>query len=182
MQAIFVGGLTLPHTPVQLITCVGVGLLGYGAQISLTYGLQKAKAAPAIATSYLSVVWGVGAGYFVFHETPALLSILGAVLIIRCALFVELAPVGGCLSVCLGPCSSGAQQRTGGATGGAALISNARTDDNCWVQCVHSCTFMLGVFESGKKKTPAATAPDESSDASPLLAAGASGAEASRAV
>lgn len=47
---------------------MAVGLLGYGAQISLTHGLRSAKAAPAIATSYLSVVWGVLAGYFLFHE------------------------------------------------------------------------------------------------------------------
>ena len=59
----------------EILTCLLVGLLGYGAQISLTYGLRSAKAAPAIATSYLSVVWGVLAGYFVFDEVrPALRS------------------------------------------------------------------------------------------------------------
>ena len=57
-----------PTTVKEILTCLLVGLLGYGAQISLTYGLRSAKAAPAIATSYLSVVWGVLAGYFVFKE------------------------------------------------------------------------------------------------------------------
>ena len=63
------GGKLVPPThPREIFTCLLVGLLGYGAQISLTYGLRSAKAAPAIATSYLSVVWGVLAGYFLFKE------------------------------------------------------------------------------------------------------------------
>ncbi len=57
-----------PTHPREIFVCLLVGLLGYGAQISLTYGLRSAKAAPAIATSYLSVVWGVLAGYFLFKE------------------------------------------------------------------------------------------------------------------
>lgn len=32
------------------------------------YALKFAKAAPAIAMSYLSVVWGLLGGYFFFHE------------------------------------------------------------------------------------------------------------------
>jgi drug/metabolite transporter (DMT)-like permease len=68
------GGKLVPPTHAkEILTCLLVGLLGYGAQISLTYGLRSAKAAPAIATSYLSVVWGVLAGYFLFDEVrPAL--------------------------------------------------------------------------------------------------------------
>ena len=67
-QAIFVGDLVFPNNFKQIITCLGVGLLGYGAQITLTHGLRSAKAAPAIATSYLSVVWGILASLFIFHE------------------------------------------------------------------------------------------------------------------
>ena len=69
------GGKLVPPTHFrEIFTCLLVGLLGYGAQISLTYGLRSAKAAPAIATSYLSVVWGVLAGYFVFKEVCTLSS------------------------------------------------------------------------------------------------------------
>ena len=67
------GGKLIPPThPKEIFVCLLVGLLGYGAQISLTYGLRSAKAAPAIATSYLSVVWGVLAGYFLFKEVRPL--------------------------------------------------------------------------------------------------------------
>lgn len=34
----------------------------------MTYALKFAKAAPAIAMSYLSVVWGLLGGYFFFNE------------------------------------------------------------------------------------------------------------------
>lgn len=60
------------------------GLAGYGTQICMTYALKYAKAAPAIAMSYLSVVWGLLGGYFFFHEVPNTLSICGAVLICSC--------------------------------------------------------------------------------------------------
>ena len=68
MQGIFWRNLQPPVHAREILTCLAVGLLGYCAQITLTYGLRSAKAAPAIATSYLSVAWGVLAGYFVFSE------------------------------------------------------------------------------------------------------------------
>ena len=71
-QGVVWGGLKFPTHSRELLTCLAVGLLGYGAQISLTHGLRSAKAAPAIATSYLSVVWGVLAGFFIFHEVRCL--------------------------------------------------------------------------------------------------------------
>lgn len=48
--------------------CESAGIAGYGTQICMTYALKYAKAAPALAMSYLSVVWGLLGGYFVFHE------------------------------------------------------------------------------------------------------------------
>jgi drug/metabolite transporter (DMT)-like permease len=84
-QAIFYPGTLIPPTTAkQIITCIIVGALGYGAQITLTYGLRSAKAAPAIATSYLSVVWGILGSLFIFHEKPTGQSIAGAILIIGC--------------------------------------------------------------------------------------------------
>lgn len=82
-QAIFYPGTLVPPTTAkQILVCLCVGALGYGAQITLTHGLRSAKAAPAIATSYLSVVWGILGSLFIFHEKPSLESVLGAVLII----------------------------------------------------------------------------------------------------
>lgn len=76
-------GLMMPHAW-DWALFAGIGLAGYGTQICMTYALKYAKAAPAIAMSYLSVVWGLLGGYFFFHEVPNTLSICGAVLICSC--------------------------------------------------------------------------------------------------
>ena len=56
-----------------ILGCVNcAGLAGYGTQICMTYALKYSKAAPAIAMSYLSVVWGLLGGYFFFHEVCTL--------------------------------------------------------------------------------------------------------------
>lgn len=60
----------------------------------MTYALKFAKAAPAIAMSYLSVVWGLLGGYAFFHEvliTAKDLSLTFPALYICLLLFV------GCL-------------------------------------------------------------------------------------
>jgi len=59
------------------------GLMGYGTQICMTFALQNCKAAPAIAMSYLSVVWSILSGILIFHEIPNWISCMGAVVICR---------------------------------------------------------------------------------------------------
>lgn len=59
------------------------GLTGYGTQICMTFALQNAKAAPAIAMSYLSVVWSLLSGILIFHEIPNWISCVGAALVCR---------------------------------------------------------------------------------------------------
>ena len=59
------------------------GLTGYGTQICMTFALQNAKAAPAIAMSYLSVVWSLLFGICIFHEYPDGFMLFGALLICR---------------------------------------------------------------------------------------------------
>lgn len=47
-------------------------------QVTLTAALQRTQAAPAIAMSYFSVVWGILADLLVFHTPLSALSLLGA--------------------------------------------------------------------------------------------------------
>ena len=44
------------------------GLCAYGGQVCLTSALRLVEAAPATAMSYLTVVWGLILGYFIFKE------------------------------------------------------------------------------------------------------------------
>lgn len=44
------------------------GLCAYGGQVCLTTALLLVEAAPVTAMSYLTVVWGLILGFFVFRE------------------------------------------------------------------------------------------------------------------
>lgn len=79
---------TLPRTGSAILLLVGNGLMGYGNQVTQTAALQRAKAAPAIAMSYLSVIWGLVADVLVFHDAPNWLSLLGAGIICGCSFAV----------------------------------------------------------------------------------------------
>ena len=60
--------VTLLEDDAAVIMTLLVGVAGYGTQICMTYALKYSKAAPALAMSYLSVVWGLLGGFFFFHE------------------------------------------------------------------------------------------------------------------
>lgn len=47
----------------------------------MTMGLRRMKAAPSAAISYLSVVWGALAGFFVFNETLTAMEVAGSAVI-----------------------------------------------------------------------------------------------------
>lgn len=79
---------TLPRTAPVVALLVANGLFGYGNQVTQTAALQRAKAAPAIAMSYLSVIWGLLADVLVFHDAPNSLSLLGAAIICGCSFAV----------------------------------------------------------------------------------------------
>lgn len=81
------GTVRVPHD-YEWLLLLGVGLTGYGTQICMTFALQNCKAAPAIAMSYLSVVWSLLSGIFVFHEIPNWISCVGAALICSCTLLL----------------------------------------------------------------------------------------------
>lgn len=50
-------------------------------QVAMTAALQRTTAAPAIAMSYCSILWGVLADLLVFHAAPSRLSLLGGAII-----------------------------------------------------------------------------------------------------
>ncbi len=48
-----------------MVSLCGAGLSAYVFQLLMTMGLRRVKAAPAAATAYLTVVWGLAAGILV---------------------------------------------------------------------------------------------------------------------
>ncbi|KAK9837654.1 hypothetical protein WJX74_002242 [Apatococcus lobatus] len=71
----------MPNAPVEWWLILGTGTSGYGTQICMTFALKYVKAAPALAMSYLSVVWSILYGYYIFGDVPTIWSLVGAVLI-----------------------------------------------------------------------------------------------------
>lgn len=45
-------------------------LQGYFYQLALTAGLQRARAAPAVAMNHLTIVWGLLSDMLLFHQRP----------------------------------------------------------------------------------------------------------------
>lgn len=58
------------------------GMWGYGVQIFMTLGLERARAAKAMTMTYTSIVWSEMAGIFIFKETPNLWAVIGVAVII----------------------------------------------------------------------------------------------------
>lgn len=72
------------------------GLSGYGTQICMTFALKYVKAAPALAMSYLSVVWSILYGYYIFRDVRLpLCPVLSASLSVAEKLG-DLVPTGNC--------------------------------------------------------------------------------------
>lgn len=84
------GGLQVPQL-LQWVLLLGTGLAGYATQLSITVALQVTRqAAPAVAMSYLSVLWSLAIGYVVFGEFPSVQAGVGALLICGSTLLLAL--------------------------------------------------------------------------------------------
>ena len=83
----------------------------------MTMGLRRMKAAPSAAISYLSVVWGALAGFFVFHEVLTAMEVVGSAVI--------------CLGTMAVVVSEGWQQRKrGAADADASQTAGSRGSDD----------------------------------------------------
>lgn len=80
--------IRLPNGWVEWSFMLGVGIASWGSQICMTNALRFARAAPALAMSYLSVIITGVYGYFFFHEVPTKWSLLGSTLILSSTLMM----------------------------------------------------------------------------------------------
>ncbi len=88
--------LTLPFLPFVwqpvdvdvLPRLVLIGVLGGTAQYAMTQAFRMAPVSQIAPFDYVSLIWAVGFGYFIFHEIPDFYMIAGAVLIIGSGLLI----------------------------------------------------------------------------------------------
>lgn len=76
--------------PRSLLWAFLCGAVGYLSQLTMTTGLGKAKAGPATACSYLSIVWSTVIGYFLFGDFPDILAWIGGCFIIASVVTMSL--------------------------------------------------------------------------------------------
>lgn len=88
-----VGLLSIPWgwvwpAPGDALALAGVGVFGGVAQILLTDSYRHAPASVVAPFSYISMIWAVVLGYFMFDELPEIVVLAGAAIVIAAGLFV----------------------------------------------------------------------------------------------
>jgi len=73
------------HEAVILVT---IGLLGGVGQILMTQSFRHADASIIASFDYISMIWAVGLGWFLFSELPHPLMLIGASIVIGSGIFV----------------------------------------------------------------------------------------------
>ncbi len=70
LQSLALSSTTPPTSPLSCSWPPPACLQGYLYQLALTAGLQRARAAPAVAMSYLTIIWGHLSDTLLFHQRP----------------------------------------------------------------------------------------------------------------
>lgn len=75
---------------IEWVFLVGAGLIGGLGQILLTASYRYAEAATLAPFTYVSMVWALAIGYFIFDEVPTLPMLCGAALVIAAGIGIVL--------------------------------------------------------------------------------------------
>ena len=84
---IFRGDWVLP-TKIDLAIFIIMGLCGSIANLLLTQSYRLAEASLVTPIKYLSLVFAIGFGFFIWNEVPKILTLLGASLVILSSLII----------------------------------------------------------------------------------------------
>lgn len=84
-----VGGMLLPKDPLEWGLLIAIGISGFLLQFLLTKGLQLEKAGRAGSLVYTQMIWAVVFEWLVWGNSVSGLSLLGAVLILGGAAWVN---------------------------------------------------------------------------------------------
>lgn len=75
-------------TGMEALWLISAGLLGGFAQILLTTSYRYAEASVIAPFDYLTMIWSVIVGYFLFAEYPSIPVVVGALIVISAGLFI----------------------------------------------------------------------------------------------
>ncbi len=80
-------GWTMPTTP-DLMIMIGSGIMGGVGQILLTASYKHADASVIAPFDYMSLIWALLIGWFLFGQVPELQVFIGAGIVVAAGLFV----------------------------------------------------------------------------------------------
>jgi len=75
-------------TPWDSIALVAIGIFGGIGQITITESYRHASAGTVAPFSYMSMIYSLLIGYFLFSEVPEVIVLMGAALVVGAGLFV----------------------------------------------------------------------------------------------
>ena len=85
--------LTIPFgwvwpTPLEFVFLISAGLVGGVAQIFLTTGYRYAQASTLAPFDYVSMLFALLIGYFIFAEVPTVATLVGAAIVIAAGILI----------------------------------------------------------------------------------------------
>ena len=87
LSTVFFSNWVMP-TPVDFLLFFILGLCGSIANLLLTQSYRLAEASLVTPIKYLSLVFAIVFGYFIWSEVPKILTLLGAALVIASSLII----------------------------------------------------------------------------------------------
>lgn len=87
-------GWVLP-SPGTLALLVGAGLIGGTGQLLLTEAIRRAPVAVVAPFDYTQLVWAGMIGFLIWGETPAVLTLVGAIVVAASSSYVLWREIGG---------------------------------------------------------------------------------------
>ena len=87
LSTVFFGDWVMP-TPIDFALFFVLGLCGSVANLLLTQSYRLAEASLVTPIKYLSLVFAILFGYFIWSEIPKILTLLGAALVIISSLII----------------------------------------------------------------------------------------------
>ena len=87
LSTVFFSNWVMP-TPIDFLLFLILGLCGSIANLLLTQSYRLAEASLVTPIKYLSLVFAIIFGYFIWSEVPKILTLLGAALVIASSLII----------------------------------------------------------------------------------------------
>ena len=79
---------TLPIQPKHWLLIVALAVTGFLGQLTITQAFRYGQASVVAPLEYTALIWGAGLDWFIWRTLPGASTLLGALIIISCGLYL----------------------------------------------------------------------------------------------